>query len=233
MLKFNNKISNKIELISIHIPKTAGTSFRNILKDTYGEDSVVRFDLVHKGKAIFVENKELSSKKLPSHIKIIHGHFYYSDLVEKLKIKKDIPVIVWLRNPVERVISNYNYFSKRLSEELDEKGKGLDILARMQKSLSEFARLEVNRNLISKFLDGILLEEMKFVGIQEYFDDDLEYFADLFGIDNIQALEQNITGKKYQVSNDTYQEIAALNELDMKLYKQALGLRQKRLEILH
>ena len=62
MMKFrkeHKKISNNIELVSIHIPKTAGTSFRNVLKSAYSRKSVVRFD-IRRGK-IEMEKKHASS----------------------------------------------------------------------------------------------------------------------------------------------------------------------------
>ncbi|MCF6171089.1 MAG: sulfotransferase family protein [Bacteroidales bacterium] len=229
MFGLKGKIKNQLELISIHIPKTAGTSFRNILKEHFGEESVVRFDIVGKEKVILVENKELKPNKLPAHIKVIHGHFNYIDLIEKLEIKKDVPVITWLRNPVERVISNYFYLAKRLKEELREEEKGLDILSKMQKSLIEYARLELNRNRMSKFLDGISLEEMKFVGVHEFFDEDLEYFGRLFGFEDIQTLEHNITGVKHKVCVEVAQEIESLNALDMGIYNKGIKLRGKRI----
>ena len=39
------KIKNKVELVSLHIPKTCGTSFRNTLKAVYGIKSVKRLDI--------------------------------------------------------------------------------------------------------------------------------------------------------------------------------------------
>lgn len=230
MLKIKKKIKNKIELISIHIPKTAGTSFRNILKRVYGEESVVRFDILNEPTRIMLENKQLNRPKLARNIKVLHGHFNYKDLVHYVEIKKNVPIITWLRDPVERVISNYFYLAKRLKEELQEEEKGLNILAKMQKSLIEYARLEMNRNRMSKFLEGISLDQMKFVGIQEYFNEDLDYFAQLFDIDDIKSLEQNVTGEKHKVSDEILQDISEYNELDMQLYFKALELRKKRLE---
>ena len=216
-------------MISIHIPKTAGTSFRNILKEAFGEKNVVRFDIVKKEKIVLVEQKEVKSKKLSSKIKVIHGHFNYKHLVEKLEINEDVPVITWLRHPVERVISNYYYLAKRLKDELQEEEKGLNILAKMQKSLIEYARLEMNRNRMSKFLEGISLEQMKFVGIQEHFHEDLLYFGELFGIKDIKPLEHNITGTKHKIDEAVILEIEELNSSDMDIYKNGLELRNKRI----
>lgn len=224
----SKKIRNKIELISIHIPKTAGTSFRNILKEAYGDSSVARLDIEINDSIVKVNQEELKSKKLSSKIKVIHGHFNYLDLVERFDIPKTTAVITWLRHPVDRVISNYNYLAKRLKEELREKEKGLYILAKMQKSLEEYANLELNRNRMSKFLEGLPLESMKFVGIQEYFVEDLEYFGNLFGINKIAYLEHNITGEKKDTDEDVIRKIEELNALDMALYRKGLELRADR-----
>jgi len=231
MFGYSKKAKNRIGLISIHIPKTAGTSFRNILKDAYGAENVVRLDILKGASKVLIDNIEFKSRKLSSRIKVVHGHFNYIDLSEKFDLKDETPIITWLRNPIERVVSNYYYLSKRLKEELDEEGKGLNILAKMQKSLIEYARLEMNQNRMSKFLNGISLEEMKFVGIQEHFNEDLEYFGKLFGIENIKPLEHNITGKKHNVNDEIIREIAELNSLDMDIYKMGLELRNKRIKI--
>ncbi len=45
-----------LELISLHIPKTAGTSFRSNLVNVYGKKAVARFDIL-KGK-IWLDEKE-------------------------------------------------------------------------------------------------------------------------------------------------------------------------------
>ncbi len=115
-------------------------------------------------------------------------------------------------------------------KELDEEAKGLSILPRMQKSLIEFAQLGMNRNIMSRFLEGISLEEMKFVGIQEYFNEDLIYFCHLFGVDQTEPLEYNVTGRKQDVSKEIILEIAKLNALDMEIYNKGLELRKNRVD---
>ena len=96
---------NKLILISLHIPKTAGTSFRNILKSVYGENQVVRFDISRMGVVRMNENVYQKSK-LPN-VKVIHGHFTFQDLSGSFTLPETYKLITWMRDPVKRVISNY------------------------------------------------------------------------------------------------------------------------------
>jgi hypothetical protein len=226
--KEHKKISNKIELVSIHIPKTAGTSFRNVLKGVYGRKSVVRFDIRSGGKRIEIESKVFKGSKLSSNIKVIHGHFRYRDLSEMLEISPDIPLITWMRNPVDRVISNYFYLAEILANELQEEKKGLNILAKMQRSLIEYARDDISRNRMYKFLDGMPVEKFHFVGIQEHYEDDLADMMKSLNIKDYPRYHVNVTTKKREVSEEIIEEIKTLNALDIALYEEALGVRNRR-----
>ncbi len=219
----------KLELISLHIPKTAGTSFRNILKEVYGEKGVVRFDINNKG--VVRLNQELyTNKKLPA-AKVIHGHFAYDDLKTLFDIPTEIQKITWLRNPVERVISNYFYLESRLKTLLNEEQNNLNILSKMQRSLLEYARDDINRNRQSRFLSGITLEEFDFVGIQEDFESDLTEIASTLNWKSLpNIVHQNKTPLiKNSIDSETKKEIEWLNQDDMELYKMALNLRGKSL----
>lgn len=222
----NTKIKAKVKLVSLHIPKTAGTSFRNILKEVYGEEHVVRFDI---NKNISVENEVFTDRKLKRNIHVIHGHFQYNVLIENVELPKGVPVITWLRDPVERVISNYYYLDKILREELDEESKDLDILAKMQKTLLEYANADANRNRISKFLNGVKPEELFFVGLVEHYTEDLQDLARLLKWKDYTPLKQNVTGEKPFVDDATIKIIKEINNEDYDIYNKALQLREERI----
>lgn len=219
----------RIKLVSVHIPKTAGTSFRKSLKSAYGEENVVRLDIsLQTGKTRL--NEELYEEELlPENIRVLHGHFRPVDVLERFPRTKGKAFITWLRNPVDRVISNYYYLEKRLKEELDEEGKNLNILSKMQRSLLEYARDEINRNRQCKFLEGLELDAFEFVGILEHYAEDLTELGQRFGWSLVEETTVNVTAKeKPVVSEEVRQEIARLNADDLALYNQALHLRARR-----
>lgn len=208
------------ELISVHIPKTAGTSFRLILEEEYGKDMVCRLDMPLGGSKIEVNRRIWKDAPTPPEYKVLHGHFSPKLLNERFDIDQDIPMITWLRDPVERVISNYYYLSQRLHEELDEKRKGLNILKKMEKSLLEYADNEISRNRMTKFLDGAKIEDFAFIGIVENFKEDLVRLASVLEWNSVPYVKVNVTKKeKPVVSDDIRRQIKEWNMADVALYE--------------
>jgi hypothetical protein len=217
------RVKNKIELVSLHIPKTAGTSFRNTLKTVYGDDAVRRVDITRK--FLKVEEKAFFEKRLSPRVKVIHGHFRYTDVFAKFELAKSVPVITWLRNPVDRVISNYYYLKKIILDRIIVNGTGGELENRMIRTLEEYATCDRSKNRISKFLRGSKLEDFFFIGIVENYKDDLARLAGLLNWDRYPVLEQNRSSEtKPEVSEETRKYIESINQKDMDIYKRALAL---------
>lgn len=216
--------SSQLELISIHIPKTAGTSFRNTLIGVYGEKGVVRLDIELQRQDVRLNEHLYSERQLPAGTRVVHGHFSYPLFRQHFDAPASLPVITWLRDPVERVISNYFYLSKRLKEELDEERKGLNILNKMQRSLLEYASFEPAQNRMSKFLRGMDLTDFLFVGIQEDYDASLQRLAGLLHWEDYPVFHYNKTGSERpnRVSEKERDIIRSLNQDDIALYERAL-----------
>lgn len=223
---FWNKKSDP-ELLSLHIPKTAGVSFKYILQSVYGKKSVARFDIKRAG--VEVNSKAYHSNQLPN-VQVLHGHFIYEDLISTFEIPKDIKKVTWLRHPVKRVISNYYYLESHLNKLIGKKNERQNLLKRMQKTLLEFSRIESNRNRQSKFLKSIELDEFDFVGITENFEKDLGKLAEILNWHTIpKTVHRNKTKSGEKPDNfdlEVLQEIAELNRMDMDLYEKVLELRK-------
>jgi hypothetical protein len=227
-LQQDPRFKHQLQLISVHIPKCAGTSFRNTLKAVYGEESVVRLDISLQDERIRLNEEIWQKSKVPTQVKVAHGHFSPT-LFQKYFRTNAAPYITWLRHPVDRVISNYYYLSKRLAEELEEEKKGLNILSKMQRTLMEYAADPFNQNRISKFLASNTLGDFMFVGIQEFYEQDLQALSKLLNWENTPHFKHNVTGKKHEVDREIRAQIAAYNMQDMQLYQEALRLREKRI----
>lgn len=221
--------ATKVELVSLHIPKTAGTSFRNTLKAVYGEKEVIRFDINHG--AIEVNERPYTATALPAHVKVLHGHFSYRELMNKVELSPSVPIITWLRHPVKRVVSNYFYLASIMAKLMDEERNHVDILSKMQRSLPEYAAAELNRNRMSRFLEGINLESLNFIGVVEHFEEDMQKLAGLLSWKKHPVFHYNNTGeqKADKVDEQVLKDIAAWNEADMDLYNRALALRARAL----
>lgn len=217
------------ELISLHIPKTAGTSFRNILKNVYGDDQVVRLDISDTG--IVRLNESLYDSKQLQKVKVIHGHFYMQSLKDKFAIPKDCKIITWVRDPVKRVISNFLYLESRLIELLEEEKNNLNILSKMQRTLIEYARADINRNIQSKHLAGCNLLDYNFIGVQEFFDQEILRLSDILSWKKTPTIvhHNKTPDTGLVISDGIIAEIMKLNIEDIDLYNEALRIRHSML----
>ena len=210
-----------IELLSVHIPKTAGTAFRHILEDVYGVNQVLSDyppDKIYQPDG-----------KIDSEIKVIHGHFLprkYQGYYPQAKR------IVWLRNPIFRLISEY-FFAKTIK---DHNNPVHAQLLNNNLNILEFAQIPSMRNFLTKHIKGMQLQEFDFVGIQELYLEDLQALKQMMQWHNVKPIiKNNNLYHQYQKSlqeilsnTSLINQIVELNLEDLQLYQDALDLRAKR-----
>ncbi len=102
-------------LIFIHVPKTAGTSFYELIEKNYDKKNRFVFN-INKGKNPIP--KLLRTKK-KSDIQIIYGHGTFG-LHEIFPLAK---YVTFVREPVAHTLSNYNYIRTRPHNALHKKVK--------------------------------------------------------------------------------------------------------------
>ena len=106
-------------------------------------------------------------------------------------------------------------------------------MKRMGRSLSEFAQQDENRNVMSRFLAEADIASFRFIGIQDYFVEDLQRLAKIMAWPSIKNRVHNATQLvKPPVSDKEYQLIEEANTKDLALYKEALALRLESLKTL-
>lgn len=207
-----------IKIISLHILKTGGMSFLEILKDQYGKDSVYRY--TERYTRLRHIRRKIVLNTFPRKTKVLHGHLVYRN-VEHLVRKHQSKVIVWFRNPVERVISRYYFLMKNIEKNPRHSRRELKIL-----SLLEYANRPGQMNEQSRFVDGIDLDQLFFFGFLETFNDDLQVLAEKLQWQSLNSYHNN-SNVNYksrfmdEVSDETRNEIRALNTLDVELYNHA------------
>ncbi len=220
----------KAKVISIHVPKTAGTTFKKILRQIYHPEEIF-FDYPHRGD---LRHNMLTNPK-PG-IKVIHGHFpshkYDSKFPECRKI-------IWLRDPIKRLISLY-FFWKTWQILVESDGENLAPVKESSLTFLEFAAKPEMQNIIkSKFVQEQKLTDFYFVGIQEFFSEDLHELKGMLNWSEYELETQNTNPypeyklllKEVLSNQEIVNKISAINQEDIELYQEALSLREKRRKI--
>lgn len=101
-------------LISLHLPKTAGTSFFTSLEEYYGDrilrdynDRPIRTPREERNSAA-LRQRVLNQSKDFGHIACVHGHF----LPFKYSLCEGARFVTWIRDPLERLGSHYFYWKR-------------------------------------------------------------------------------------------------------------------------
>ncbi|MCF6341743.1 MAG: sulfotransferase domain-containing protein [Bacteroidales bacterium] len=223
------KRKNNFQLISLHIPKSGGTSFYKTIQGVYGKDVVARVDYKPYYKKLFLNEREYEKSAFSNHLKVIHGHIQFNALKKHIELSDDVKIITWLRNPVERIISDYFFVKNIMNERYRHDPYNPHVLNRMTRSLLEFAAQEVEQNRISRFLGDARLEDFFFVGVLEYFDEDLKRLSALLNWGPYSEAKLNKTkNKPKEIADEIVEKIKEFNRKDMDLYEKILALRKNR-----
>ncbi|MCK5600286.1 sulfotransferase family 2 domain-containing protein [Candidatus Pacearchaeota archaeon] len=151
--------------ISLHIPKTAGTTVGYILD--YGVKRRIYYDYSqlegkHQKKE-FLEDIDLHRRHkefLDAKFNVIHGHFHYKKYCE---VFDDAKYLVCLREPLSRTISQYYH----IIEEADPNHWLYKDLSSGKMDLVSFASLPNIRRAQSSFIDGRDIMDFDHVFITE------------------------------------------------------------------
>ena len=214
-------------LIVTHMPKTGGTTLRRYLSDVYGKKLFQEYRLVPSPalplwrRAFVALGSERA--KIPPGTSCIIGHFRAT---KYLSVLPNARHAVWLRDPVERVLSHF-HFNLRHPEAVKAEWHGL--------SLERFLEHPFVANNQAWVLDGRPLRDFDFVGDFECFNTSLQVFARQFALpapSHGMILNNNPErlGSKYEVSDELRARILELNTEDQALYLEAKELFRQRME---
>lgn len=224
--------------VGLHIPKTAGSSFKAILEKVYG-DRYLEIPNTHSALNAWIEHIK---KENLQNIDFVYGHMPYG-------VHKYFPegikcnYITFLRNPIERLMSMFN-FNMQL---------GLNI---REATVSEFlqwvyaCRISALDNGMTRVIAGNMsvftdiplicvtehvyiealknLKNMFFVGTTENFQKNLESLAGKLGWssipeqDRIYHYPNRIT--KEDLSDLDRRKVGGMQTFDLELWREALRL---------
>ena len=233
-------------IISVHVPKTAGTSFGSYLKQRFNKKMLMCYPCERCKTHLFdYELKNLqerflapcSTHKAPyeelasfvkSHkIECIHGHIKPADLYPHFPWAR---FVVWLRDPVERTLSHFEFLRRRQDLVPNRVREAVT-----EGNLLEFARVFANHQ--SMILEGFTLKKCYFVGIAEESSQEMRRFSRAVGIPAGDMPQENINPSKgvgkYKMDTEVRAALQGINSADLRLYQEALRLRGNENSILN
>ncbi len=145
-------------IISIHIPKTAGTTLANYFDHSFSRH--VYFDYYQHIPRDEDRAQVILHKDFLRRFKMIHGHFHYKKYEG---IFDDASYITCVRHPVDRMISNYRHILRIKDETKPSyqfmKQNGFDVVT--------FASFPSMTRAMAIYLEGKPINEYDFIGLSE------------------------------------------------------------------
>ena len=193
-----------IRLISLHIPKTAGSTLLRYIRNQYTEHSILEF--YDDWRDVQYANND---------VQVFHGHIHnvQSYFNENPNAKK----ITWLREPMLRLISQYYYWKTLPKKIKNHKNLTLDEEVYNGLSFEEYLDHSECSNIYTKhWLNDVDMEMFDFVGITEKFDTDVHRMVDVLNWSPIEhSMEDN--KNKYDGYSDIVSELLRNKEIVDKI----------------
>src|SRR6266404_2007343 len=177
-----------VEVISVHFPKSAGSSIRRSFAAAYGNDTVYldyADDPVDPCSHYNVDPDSCRRKALETcsarGARVVHGHFHPS----KYQLIDNAKRITFLRHPIDNLISIYYFW------QTCETGHCLFNYFRDNKlALLGLAHLPAIRYLLSRtYFGGVDMKIFDFIGLMETYSSDLQMLSALLSIPIVESKE--------------------------------------------
>jgi hypothetical protein len=212
-------------IISIHIPKAAGQSFRVRLQSTFGSRALIDYgDLVGFDTPEAVAQRELRRTEMRARrdelvrdYDIIHGHFVADKYVG---LFPTIRFAAFFRDPYQQAVSHYQFMLRH--PEIDH--PVVRALHETRMSLPEF--IAAYPDIQSWFLGHLAVEDLAMVGLMEQYERSVALFGAVFGCKiSPETSRENVNPDRL---GDTYSIEAAVRKAadtyragDVELYRRA------------
>lgn len=221
--------------ISVHIPKTAGSSFLGALRSHFGDRIHLDSDNMLLQYPRWKRNVKAAWRCLKTvfqpmpPVECIHGHFLPFNYAW-LGRRQNVRFITWLRDPIERLVSQYHHIQRRYDP-----ARSRPMQRRVveeQWTLEKFLFHPYYQNMYCQLFWRFRPERFDFIGIVEHYEQDIACLSGILG-SPLAVYHENRNPKKdvsrYRLPDVLRQRAEQHHSRDMALYRKALEWRRRRL----
>src|SRR5258707_10374800 len=161
-------------IVSIHMPKAAGTSFAEALRVQFGER--VFFDYgdgaefntpeIVARMAARIALQRAHRNRILREFDAIHGHFIADKYT---KLFPETHFITFFCDPYQQALSDYAYLSNFSRNYPSTRHHVVEMFRQAKMSFSEYLAWDVLKNPQSRLLGGLALDELVVTGLREEF----------------------------------------------------------------
>ncbi|WP_320175876.1 sulfotransferase family 2 domain-containing protein [Maridesulfovibrio sp.] len=220
----------------LHIPKTAGTTLNHIFAAKFPEETICSVYTKEENEFL----KKISAEEL-DRINLVQGHIFVHDFDEFFSGFLGKYAFTFLREPVARVVSEYNFLRTWPENHLyrylnDEKVSLIEYVSSLRPELIYRGKNLMTRSLCGAVEDGrSMLERAKdnlqrlyLFGITERFDESLLMLKRMMNLENVLYEKHNVRKKRSTVTEEELDVIREYNCQDIELYEFASCLFEQR-----
>ena len=218
-------------IFSIHIPKTAGSFFGRFL--LHGSPKVLLYNYgpVNDASKLFLNGEELPldsheerwnffkniSSRDEKGLAVMHGHFTGSSFLNEIA---HAMYIFWVREPIDRLFSHYQYWKRQMQFQDPSAEKNLgqkrQLFRKMNPTFEQFACSPHFSNRQSDFVTNLPLNRILNIGIFENLSSSMERFSEEL------ELNSNVEYNNFINSSpsSSLEEMKFSDDLIKKIYQQ-------------
>ncbi|MGI0134727.1 MAG: hypothetical protein ACREBW_07210, partial [Candidatus Micrarchaeaceae archaeon] len=213
-------------ILSLHVPKAAGNSFRQLLQAGFGERLMLDygdwagFKVPEALERCRVRTAATRSRRdeLVEKYDIIHGHFV-TDKYLGLFPKQEI--VAFFRDPYQQAVSHYCFLLRNPQREhLEEK-----MLHEAKMTLHDYLAWDAFRDQQSQYLGSVSIDDLAMVGLSEEFYKSVHLFNSVVGCDlqgdSFLNVNPDHQGADYKIDQDVRIAVEYYRAADIDLYGRA------------
>jgi len=213
-------------ILSLHVPKAAGNSLREMLHREYGERFMgdygdwSGFDTpaANARRAVRTAAMRARAAELQEKYDVIHGHFH-ADKYTGLFEREDF--VAFFRDPYQQAMAHYFFLLRNPQRDHPEERQFFE--ERM--TLLDYLSWDAFRNQQSQYLGSVPLEDFTLVGLSSQFARGLALYGAIFGRNlgtqryaNVNVHRQN---PEYEISPAVRKAVEKYRGGDLDLYRRA------------